>query len=313
MKTVFAAVFVACLLFLPSTTRADILAGPVTNATTGHIYYLLTGNTWTASEDEARVLGGHLVTIDDAAENAWVAETFFPRTGVSFCSLWIGLNDAASEGHFVWASGEPVTFSYWFPGEPNNAEGAEDYASIRHPSNAPPYGSWNDLSDRSGIDPSQPTFGVVELGPCTPHRAQALAQVVNGFVIGAVLTDSGCGYTNPPIVLVQGGGGSGALARAVISNGVVTAIQIVRAGLGYTGTPRIVIASPSSVPSVGIAISRIKVTQNVVLGWKYVLESSPNGLDWSATGLPFVAEEESIVTEFSVENVGRLFRLRVVP
>lgn len=145
--------------------HAAVLAGPIANAANAHTYYLLTGNTWTASEAEARALGGHLVTINDAAENQWVLNTFFPLIGVPYASLWIGLNDAATEGQFVWASGEPVTFTYWYPGEPNDLTG-EDYATIRHPSEVPPTGSWNDLSDTSGLEnPGFPVMGVVEVSP----------------------------------------------------------------------------------------------------------------------------------------------------
>src|SRR6185503_16248261 len=130
---------------------------------------LLTANTWTASEAKAKALGGHLVTINDAAENQWVADTFFPLTGVPYASLWIGLNDVATEGQFVWASGESVTFTYWYPGEPNDAGGAEDYATIRHPSEAPPTVSWNDLWDTFGVvNPNFPVFGVVEISESLP-------------------------------------------------------------------------------------------------------------------------------------------------
>src|SRR5207247_1256049 len=52
--------------------QAAVLAGPITNAANGHVYYLLNANTWTASEAEAQGLGGHLVTIGDADENQWV-------------------------------------------------------------------------------------------------------------------------------------------------------------------------------------------------------------------------------------------------
>ena len=55
---------------------AAVLAGPITNAANGHAYYLLTTNTWTQSENEAIALGGHLVTINDDAENDWVYDTF---------------------------------------------------------------------------------------------------------------------------------------------------------------------------------------------------------------------------------------------
>src|SRR4051794_25522957 len=109
--------------------RAGVLAGPLTNAANAHTYHLLSANTWTASEAQARGLGGHLVTINDAAENQWVRNTF-PLTGVPYASLWIGLNDAANKGQFVWDNGELVTFTYWYPGEPNNL-GGEDYVTIR--------------------------------------------------------------------------------------------------------------------------------------------------------------------------------------
>jgi len=148
---------------------------------------------------------------------------------------------------------------------------------------------------------------------CTPHKARATAQVVNGFVVGATIIDTGCGYTNTPIVLIQGGGGTGAVAQAVVSDGRVTAIQITDAGCCYTNAPRIVISSPPMVPSVEIKVSKIKVVQNVVLGWKYVLESSNNNADWTETGPSFTAETDPIETEFPVEGVGRFFRLKVVP
>ena len=52
--------------FLTGPLTASILQGAVTNPANGHTYYLLTQNTWTASEAEAVTLGGHLVTANDA-------------------------------------------------------------------------------------------------------------------------------------------------------------------------------------------------------------------------------------------------------
>jgi hypothetical protein len=163
-------------LLVSFAARGGTLAGPITNAANGHIYFLLTNNSWTASEADAVSLGGHLVTINDFDENQWVMNTFMPLTGVPYASLWIGLNDATSEGHFVWASREPVTFTYWYPGEPNNAGTGEDYATIRHPSEVPPVGSWNDLSDNSGLATASPIFGVVEVDP-TPKLTIDVASV----------------------------------------------------------------------------------------------------------------------------------------
>ena len=149
---------------------------------------------------------------------------------------------------------------------------------------------------------------------CTPHKAAATAQVVNGFVVGATVTDPGCGYTNAPLVLIQGSG-TGATATATVSNGIVTAINITSAGAGYGTNPptKIVIASPPFEPTVNIYVSRVGVAQHVVLGRNYVLESSTNLTNWLPTGPPFTAVSENVTNEFVVSEVGRFFRLREVP
>ncbi|MBI2928136.1 MAG: LamG domain-containing protein [Verrucomicrobia bacterium] len=150
-------------------------------------------------------------------------------------------------------------------------------------------------------------------GPCSPHKARATAQVVNGFVVGATITDAGCGYTEAPLVLIQGGGGSGGTATAVVSNGVVVAINITSAGSGYTSVPKIEIASPPFVPTLSIRVSRQRVTQNVVLGRKYILESSTDRITWTAVRQPFTATSETITEEFDVDDTGRFFQIRQVP
>jgi hypothetical protein len=90
--------------------------------------------TWTDAKQACISMGGHLVTIADIAEQTFVFNTW--------PSGWIGFNDEASEGSFVWVTGEPVTFTNWNPGEPNNA-GNEDYAQFVGG------GKWNDLPNTS--------------------------------------------------------------------------------------------------------------------------------------------------------------------
>src|SRR5262245_36720182 len=188
----FMALVVLSLPTVPG-ARAAVLAGPLTHAANAHIYYLLSANTWTAAEAEARGLGGHLVTINDAAENQWVLNTFFPLTGVPYAHLWIGLNDAANEGQFVWANGEPVTFTYWYPGEPDDVEGVlgtADYAAIRHSIFDPSDGRWIDISDQMWI-PTPKTFGVVELPMLLPV---AVTQPADQFMPGSARLN---GLANP--------------------------------------------------------------------------------------------------------------------
>jgi hypothetical protein len=77
----------------------------------GHEYALTSPNvTWQEAETEAVAWGGHLVTINDQAEQDWLANTF-PYT--LYPGIYIGMNDIANEGFWVWSSGEPVTYTNW--------------------------------------------------------------------------------------------------------------------------------------------------------------------------------------------------------
>jgi hypothetical protein len=144
-----------------STASASIIAGPV--QWNGHDYYLLSQNNWTASEAQAVTMGGHLVTINDAAENQFVVQTFSDYGGIER-ELWIGLTDQNFPGPFVWSSGEPVTYTNWNPGEPDDFLGLEYWTLIHRPSHE--YASqWNDFKNTSADDTGVPFFGVVEVVP----------------------------------------------------------------------------------------------------------------------------------------------------
>ena len=98
--------------------------------------YLLTGpGTWKQAQDQARSLGGNLVTVNNQAEQDWLVSTFGGSE-----RLWIGLTDEVTEGQFRWASGETSTYTNWLPGEPNNV-GNEDYVEMNYGG----AGKWNDL------------------------------------------------------------------------------------------------------------------------------------------------------------------------
>ena len=185
-----ASAFSFALVVEPS--RSAVISGSINNPATGHGYYLLSHNTWTASESEATSLGGHLVTINDSAENQWVYDTFAPLA-ISHdpqftrrVHLWIGFSDAAVEGNFTWASGEPVSFTHWETIQPNNNCCDQDYVHIRGPvtrSTNEQSGFWNDFYDEATTsDPYTGYFGVVEVVP-EPSSSALLASVAGGFVL----------------------------------------------------------------------------------------------------------------------------------
>ena len=118
-------------LSVAGTASADVLSGPIVNPTNGHSYYLLEQDTWTNSEAFAQSLGGHLVTINDAEENQWVYDTFASFGNVDR-NLWIGFNDVADEGTFVWSSGETPGYTNWAINKPDGPDGA-DYGHIISP------------------------------------------------------------------------------------------------------------------------------------------------------------------------------------
>ena len=131
-------------------------AGPILNPNNGHTYYLLSNQVWTDSEIEAVLLGGHLVTISDADENEWVRSTFFNYGSIDR-NFWIGFNDIETEGDWVWTSNEPVTYTNFSLGNPDNVNN-EDYAFMSSVN-----GMWND--GQNGLWGGYNLYGVVAVVP----------------------------------------------------------------------------------------------------------------------------------------------------
>jgi hypothetical protein len=161
--------------------QAAILSGPITNPANGNSYYLLTRSTWLVAEAEAVTLGGHLATINNAAENTWVYNTFSNFAGVNR-NLWIGLRDlneavnssnrATRRLEFGWITGEPVTYTRWSEVEPNNPisndpANPEFYGHIWSPTD-PNRGEWNNARNVDALF-GIGIHGVVEVSTPIPE------------------------------------------------------------------------------------------------------------------------------------------------
>ena len=133
----------------------------------GH-WYRSTSNSspWNDVESEAIQLGGHLVTINDGAENAWLGEKF-PRSNDDTI-YWIGFYQDTTDGDYLepdhgwkwisdpdlcrWTTGSPdACYASFGSGEPNdgNPKVSENHAEFNN-------GSWNDRLVEA------PRFGIVE-------------------------------------------------------------------------------------------------------------------------------------------------------
>lgn len=166
MKKILGMVALACAALSAGAAPVSTFVGSYGSSD----YYVVTDSTdgkllWTEAEAAAVTMGGHLVAINDAAEESWL------RTAISSAErLWIGLNDAASNGTFVWSNGDAVTYTNWAGGEPNNCCGGETYVVVNWLSS----GQWNDLPD-TGAGFAGGHRGIVEVARVPEPASLALA------------------------------------------------------------------------------------------------------------------------------------------
>jgi hypothetical protein len=110
----------------------------------GHTYALMINNlTWDAAKTLAEQNGGYLVMVNDAAENQFLINNYLTANS----QFWIGFNDIAQEGTWVWANGESASYTNWYTNEPNDVSG-EDCATydVLYPgASYPSLVGWNDL------------------------------------------------------------------------------------------------------------------------------------------------------------------------
>lgn len=178
--TVLAATFVAAA---HATAGVSQVGSGILNIDNGHTYYLIAPDinaipTLGDLQDFAvNNLGGNLATINDAAEHAFVFNTFAPlANGDGDAWMIIGLEDIDADGNFHWFSGETPEFSAWGPNEPNFI-GHEPFVAYADTANSTYlsfiHGTWADFPDVTDQLAEIPIFGIVEVAP-TPGTASLI-------------------------------------------------------------------------------------------------------------------------------------------
>ncbi len=112
----------------------------------GHEYALIEESlAWEDARTVCEVLGGHLVTITSEEENAIVSTLLVPD------SVFIGASDIETEGTWAWvtgevfwANGQALAYTNWYPDEPNNSGGDQDYGAVFGTSDSAKTGKWDD-------------------------------------------------------------------------------------------------------------------------------------------------------------------------
>jgi hypothetical protein len=165
--------------FLAANSLNAAVLSSVYDPDSGHTYKTISPNSWTGAEAEAVSLGGHLVTISSATENAFIVANVIVPT-YSANPMWIGLydpytNDGAGPtsthaAHFIWSSGEPVTYTNWYPvsNEPNNDYGEYSGAINWHfvDGKTTDHGYWNDTHNAgTAYQTNGGYYGIVEIAP----------------------------------------------------------------------------------------------------------------------------------------------------
>ncbi len=97
---------------------ADIAGYTKLGTHNGHTYYMSDGkNNWVGSKGAAEAAGGYLATINDQSENDFIQNLLNKEM------VFIGYNDAQTEGSGQWTNNEPVTLDLSYANS-----GSNDYA-----------------------------------------------------------------------------------------------------------------------------------------------------------------------------------------
>ena len=136
----------------PASFSAPQAPDPVTGtysfmgALNGHGYYLSNATyLWSAAKTAAASTGvnGYLVTINSAEENNLI----YNRIKISGHSPWIGLSNTGKPGRFRLVNREPLSYTNWAPGEPNNFGGSRRNITEPFVRMIDTSGAWNDQRD----------------------------------------------------------------------------------------------------------------------------------------------------------------------
>ena len=110
------------------------------------------------------------------------------------------------------------------------------------------------------------------------------AQLINTSVLRSItVTDPGSGYSQPPTVIIEGGGGAGAIAEATIKNGRIDQIFVKDPGAGYSSEPVVSLKSSFNyVVNLDLGLLQFSYPHGIANGSQVQLQSQDDGDDEAA-------------------------------
>ena len=154
-----------CVSICSMDANCDPVRWRLSDGGTGHVYNFVHDTSIPSSWDQAQFtlqsIGGYLATITSGAEQQFIEDMLIDQEAPTG-SYWIGLIESDKEGAYEWITGEPLSYTNWGPGEPNNAPAhrPENRGAIQWTSDADSSmstfgrrGGWNDAPEQ-GINTS---------------------------------------------------------------------------------------------------------------------------------------------------------------
>jgi hypothetical protein len=100
---------------------------------------------WAQAKAACTAASAHLAKITSAAQNAIVAQLSLNADS------FIGANDLATEGTFVWDDGTPLAYMHYGTNEPNNGSGQYQEDCLVLAGKRSPFDAWDDRPCATGV------------------------------------------------------------------------------------------------------------------------------------------------------------------
>ena len=81
---------------------------------------------------------------------------------------------------------------------------------------------------------------LTEIDKENDYNAKATVNITDGSIVNTTIINQGSGYMEPPVIILNGGNGTGAILKANLKDYKISSINIINSGSGYTSEPIVI-------------------------------------------------------------------------